>query len=114
MKLWLFPFIILFLIFSACSKPVKERLIGKWQLTKVGKETLSYSDPDASIEFTEEGKLIIIIDGDSSATKWELSKDEKAIVLINEKNKRKNWNIVTVSDHQLVYISENDTSTLTK
>jgi len=109
-----FSVIILFLILSACSKPVKERIIGKWTLTKVGKETLSASDPIAKIEFTKEGKLLINVDGDSSVSKWELSQDEKAIVLVNEKNERKNWNLITVSEHQLVYVSENDTSTLTK
>jgi hypothetical protein len=108
-----FLLIILFVIFTACSKPVKEQLIGKWQLSKVGNETLSASDTDASIEFTKEGKMIFIVDGDSSISKWELNKEENAIIQSNAKNEKKNWNIVSISKHRLVYTEQNDTSKIT-
>ena len=94
-RLSFFLLLILFIFVTACSRPVRQQLIGKWQLTKVGEETLSSSETDASIEFTKEGKMIIIVDGDTSISKWELSKDGNAIVLINKKNEKKNWNIVS-------------------
>jgi len=113
-KQFLFTTVVLMIIFSACSTSQKDKIVGKWKLTKVGTETLSSSEVNASIEFTKDGKMMIVVDGDSAISKWELSKDEKSIELISKKNnQKKNWNIVALSEHQLVYTPGSDTSKIT-
>ena len=112
-KKFLFPVIILVFILSSCSRPVKERIIGQWQLNKVGQETVSPSEISSTIEFFKEGKLIIVVDGKTSVSKWELRNDEKAIQLVNENNEKVNWNIIALSNHQFVYTRGNDTTKMT-
>ena len=88
-------------------------LIGKWQLSKVGVETLSATEQGATIDFRQDGKLIIKVDSSVSEARWELSKDEKAVVLSDPDNEKKNWMIVSLTSNEFVYTEENDTTKIT-
>jgi|GEM_PF-2559024 len=108
--------ILLFLIsitIIACSGSAKENIIGKWVLTKVGGETLPPSEQNAFVEFTKDGKIIFAVEGINSEGKWELSKDEKSIVLINKNSEKKNWNIVTLNSTEFIYTEDSDTTKIT-
>ncbi len=112
-KIIFFSFLFFFLLTFGCSRSAKENIIGKWKLSKVGTETLSASGTDASIEFINNGKMIIIVDNDSSECKWELSSDEKTVYLINSGNKKKKWNIISLSNNEFVYTEESDSANIT-
>jgi hypothetical protein len=112
-KKYLILFFLISIAFIACSGSAKEKIIGKWVLTKVASETLPPSEQNASVEFTKDGKIIFSVEGLNSEGKWELSKDEKAIVLINKNSEKKNWNIVSLSSNEFVYTEESDTTKIT-
>lgn len=112
-KINLFIIIIISITVFACSGSVKEKIIGKWVLTKVEGETLPPSEQNAVVEFTKDGKVVFSVEGINSEGKWEISENENAIVLINKKNEKKNWNIVTLNSKEFVYTEESDTTKIT-
>jgi hypothetical protein len=112
-KKYLALFLFVSIAIIACSGSTKEKIIGKWVLTKVEGETLAPSEQNASVEFTKDGKIIFAVEGINSEGKWELSKDEKAIILINKDSEKKSWNIVSLNSKELVYTEESDTTKIT-
>lgn len=108
----LYFLIFIFLFCSSCVKPLRDRITGKWQLSRVSVETLGASELKAYIEFTKEGKIIFKIDSAISECKWDLSRDEKSIILYDNKDK-KIWNIISISNNELIYTEGEDSTKIT-
>jgi hypothetical protein len=111
-KILSFFLLVVLLSVCSCKENTKENIPGKWQMIRVGSETIPESDRNAYIEFDKDGKLIFLVDTNRSVGKWELSKDEKTVMWSSGDNK-KNWTIISLNKHEFVYAEEGDTTKIT-
>lgn len=86
--------------FVACGGGgVKGKLVGSWEVESIDGKT---SKQKSTMEFRKDGSFVQSVGSKSRGGKWEVSKDDKSVTIIPEKDKTETLVIVRLEGSEFV------------
>ena len=101
-------------VFSGCTKSVKDQMIGTWKVKSVEGENLSPEELNsASMTFVEDGTFKAKnLEREMHGT-WTVAEDEKSMTLKFKEDFEEVWKIQSVTDKELVYTTNDQPQKVT-
>lgn len=92
-------------VFSGCTKSVKDKMLGTWKVKSIEGVNLTQEELNsASMTFVDDGTFKAKNQEREMGGTWIVAEDEKSLTLkFKEENFEEVWKIQTLTDAELVY-----------
>jgi hypothetical protein len=101
-------------VFSGCTKSVKDKMVGTWKVKSIEGEKLTQEELNsASMTFIADGTFKAKNTEREMEGTWIVAKDEKSLTLKFKENFEEVWKIQSLTEAELVYTTDNQPQKVT-